>query len=73
MEEVLINTERFNSEISKKIFDAIIYILLFAFAVIMVVVGVSHVMAASLFSGAFYFLIGIADIVLMALYRRGEL
>ena len=73
MEEVLVHTEDFGSEISKKIFDAIIYILLFAFAVIMMIVGVSHVMAASLFSGAFYFVIGIADIVLMALYRKGDL
>lgn len=73
MDEVLVNTENFNSEFTKKIFDAIIYILLFAFAVIMMIVGVSHVVTASLFSGAFYFLIGIADIVLMALYRRGEL
>lgn len=73
MDEVLVNTEGLNSEVTKKIFDAIIYILLFAFAVIMMLVGVSHVVTASLFSGAFYFLIGIADIVLMALYRRGEL
>ena len=73
MEELLVNTESLHSDFTKKFFDAIIYILLFAFAVIMMIVGVSHVVTASLFSGAFYFLIGIADIVLMALYRRGEL
>jgi len=67
MDEVLVHTE-----LKQKLFDVVVYILLFMFALTMCFVGTLHIAEVSIGSGICYIVIGLVDLVMMGLYHKGE-
>ena len=61
-----------HTDFKKKLMDTAIYLMLFVLAVTMVLVGIMHLMHVSIGSGVCYIVIGIVDLVMMALYHKGE-
>ena len=73
MDEVLVKDNAYEPAIPKKAFGLAICLMLFAFAVVMILVGVSHFMEMKILSGVFYSLMGITDVALIGACRRGDL
>ena len=73
MDEVLVKDNLYETAIPKKAFGIAMCLMLFAFAVVMILVGVSHFMEMKILSGVFYCLIGVIDVALIGAYRKGDL
>ncbi len=72
MDEVLVKNDVYESVLSKRIVEVAIYLLLFLFAVVMVLVGVTHFTEGKILSGAFYSLMGGVGAALIGVYKRRE-
>ena len=72
MDEVLVKNEVNETMFSKKAAGLILCLMLFAFAVVMILVGVSHFMEMKILSGVFYSLMGVTDLALIGACRRGD-
>ncbi len=72
MDEVLVKKEANEAMFSKKAAGLVLCLMLFSFAVVMVLVGVSHFMEMKILSGIFYSLMGVIDVALIGACRRGD-